>query len=87
MATTETKAPSGANPQSFESSLNELETIITSMEAGKMSLQETLDTYKRGISLLRQCQDTLNTVEQQTRILENDALHDLRPDTPGQQGK
>lgn len=67
--------------QSFESSLSELETIIAAMEVGQMPLQETLDAYKRSVSLLRQCQDTLNAAEQQTRILENDALRDLKPET------
>lgn len=52
-----------------------------------MPLQETINTYKRGILLLRQCQDTLNVAEQQTRILEQDALHEWKPDVSGQQGE
>jgi exodeoxyribonuclease VII small subunit len=67
--------------QSFESSLSELEAIVAAMEIGQMPLQETLDAYKRGITLLRQCQDALNAVEQQTRILENDTLRDLKSET------
>lgn len=81
MVSTKIITPGLPQPQSFESSLSELETIIAAMEVGQMPLQETLDAYKRGVSLLRQCQDTLNAVEQQTRILENDALRDLRPET------
>ncbi|MDO8347650.1 MAG: exodeoxyribonuclease VII small subunit [Rugosibacter sp.] len=87
MATSETKKSVSTHIQSFEASLNELEGIIASMEAGQMPLQETMDTYKRGILLLRQCQDTLNIAEQQTRILEQDALHEWKPDVPGQQGE
>lgn len=71
--------------QSFESSLSELEGIIAAMEVGQMPLQEALDAYKRGIALLRQCQETLNTAEQQIRILEGDNLRPLAPDTLGQQ--
>lgn len=84
MVSTKIAASRLSQPQSFESSLSELETIIAAMEAGQMPLQETLDAYKRGVSLLRQCQDTLNAAEQQTRILENDALRDLRPETSEQ---
>lgn len=68
-------------PHSFETSLSELEAIITAMEIGQMTLQETLDAYKRGIALLRHCQTTLDSAEQQTRILENGVLRDLESDT------
>lgn len=85
MITTEITQSKPSQPQSFESSLSELEAIIAAMEVGQMSLQETLDAYKRGISLLRQCQDTLNAAERQTRILESNVLHDLNPEIPDQQ--
>jgi exodeoxyribonuclease VII small subunit len=84
MVSTKITTPRLSQPQSFESSLSELETIIAAMEVGQMPLQETLDAYRRGVSLLRQCQDTLNAAEQQTRILENDALRDLKPETSDQ---
>ncbi len=68
---------------SFEDSLTELEGIISSMEVGQMPLQEALDVYKRGILLLRQCQETLNTAEQQVRILEDNTLRPLRSGSSG----
>lgn len=69
-----------SKPHSFEASLSELEAIINAMEIGQMTLQETLDAYKRGIALLRHCQTTLDSAEQQTRILENGVLRDLEAD-------
>ncbi|MCK9990386.1 MAG: exodeoxyribonuclease VII small subunit [Rugosibacter sp.] len=69
---------------SFEESLRELETIISAMEVGQMPLQEALDTYKRGISLLHQCQDTLSSAEQQIRILEANTLRPFTADPAGE---
>ncbi len=64
---------------SFERALAELESIVAAMEAGQMPLQESLDAYKRGVELLRQCRATLDAAEQQIRILESDELHDFDP--------
>lgn len=80
-----TKKPSSLiESQSFEASLTELEGIISAMEIGQMPLQEALDIYKRGILLLRQCQETLNAAEQQIHILEDNTLRPLKPDTFGE---
>ncbi len=64
---------------SFERALAELESIVAAMEAGQMPLQESLDAYKRGVELLRQCRATLDAAEQQIRILESDELRDFDP--------
>ena len=42
-----------------------------------MPLQDALDAYQRGVALLRQCQDTLATAEQQIRILDAGSLRDF----------
>ncbi len=70
-ATTTPAAPS------FENALRELEGIVAAMESGQMPLQESLDAYKRGMDLLRQCRDTLGAAEQQIRILEGGELRDF----------
>lgn len=84
MATIPNSAPdndSAAAP-SFEKALGELESIVAAMEAGQMPLQEALDAYKRGVVLLRQCQETLNAAEQQIHILDGDGLRDLDAPQP-----
>ncbi|NDH68750.1 MAG: exodeoxyribonuclease VII small subunit [Gammaproteobacteria bacterium] len=81
MKTTPKKSSTLIESQSFEDVLTELESIISAMEVGQMPLQETLDAYKRGMILLRQCQETLNAAEQQIRILENNTLRPFKPDT------
>ena len=93
MATIPNTAPdinsANATPPSFESALTELEGIVVAMEAGKMPLQDALDAYKRGIALLRQCQDTLSAAEQQIRVLDADGLRDLEApkEVPGDEGR
>ena len=56
-------------PQSFESSIAELETIIDQMESGQLPLEQSLNAYKRGTELLQTCQKSLAEVEQEVRIL------------------
>ena len=78
MATIPNSAPdndSAAAP-SFEKALGELEDIVAAMEAGQMPLQEALDAYKRGVALLRQCQQTLSAAEQQIRMLDANGMRD-----------
>jgi exodeoxyribonuclease VII small subunit len=66
---------------SFESALTELESIVAAMEAGQMPLQDALEAYKRGVALLRQCQETLTAAEQQIRILDANGLREFVPET------
>jgi len=78
---TPTAAPKNVAPApSFEAALGELEGIVTAMESGQMPLQEALDAYKRGVGLLRQCQDTLSAAEQQISVLDASGLHSFDSD-------
>jgi exodeoxyribonuclease VII small subunit len=60
--------------QTFESALAELETIVSSMEAGQMPLEQSLASYKRGAELLKFCQMELQGAQQQVKVLENGVL-------------
>ena len=53
----------------FERSLRDLETLVERMEAGELSLEESLETYERGIRLSRLCQQSLDEAEQRIEIL------------------
>lgn len=63
-----------ARPASFEAASAELENIVAAMEAGQMSLEDSLSAYKRGVELLQYCQTTLKDSQQQIKILEADML-------------
>ena len=66
-------AKSESSP-TFESALAELETIVTRMEDGQLSLEQSLTAYKRGAELLKLCQAQLADAQQQVKILEAGAL-------------
>ncbi|BBL35378.1 exodeoxyribonuclease 7 small subunit [Nitrosomonas stercoris] len=60
--------------ENFETATAELEQIVTNMETGKMSLEEALSAYKRGVELLQYCQHVLKDSQQQIKILETNIL-------------
>ncbi|MBN2692793.1 MAG: exodeoxyribonuclease VII small subunit [Burkholderiaceae bacterium] len=66
------------SPASYEQALSELEQIVQAMEAGQLSLDDTLASYKRGNLLLQFCRDKLQAVEQQVQVLDGDQLKPMR---------
>jgi exodeoxyribonuclease VII small subunit len=76
MATKKSESPkSGLEVQidpdlRYELAVKELEKLISDMESGKFSLEETLLAYQRGAALLKHCQGVLAQVEQQVRVFE-----------------
>ncbi|NIV77133.1 MAG: exodeoxyribonuclease VII small subunit [Gammaproteobacteria bacterium] len=67
----------------FETALEDLEALVESMEAGEMSLEESLRAFERGIKLTRHCQSALKAAELKVRTLtEADALVELDMDDP-----
>ena len=40
----------------FEKSLEKLETLVTAMESGDLSLEDGLKKFEQGVGLIRQCQ-------------------------------
>jgi exodeoxyribonuclease VII small subunit len=74
-----TKSSKPQHTQTFESAVAELESIVSSMESGQLSLEESLASYKRGAELLKFCQVTLQEVQQQVKLLENGTLKTFGP--------
>jgi len=64
------------NPD-FESAMAELEKIVADMEVGKLSLEDSLASYKRGAELLSFCRSRLEDAQQQVKILEDGMLKDF----------
>lgn len=61
----------------FETAMTELEQIVADMEAGKLSLEDSLVAYKRGAELLSFCRTRLEDAQQQVRVLEDGVLKDF----------
>lgn len=53
----------------FEHALKELEALVTRMEQGDISLEDSLKHFERGIELTRACQNALKEAEQKVQIL------------------
>ena len=50
-------------PIDFEHSLKDLEAVVERMEAGELSLEESLKDFERGVALARNCQKALADAE------------------------
>lgn len=53
----------------FEDSLAELEQLVSQLEQGDISLEESLKSFERGVSLTHTCQKALQDAEQKVQIL------------------
>jgi exodeoxyribonuclease VII small subunit len=60
-------------PVDFETALKELESLVSAMEQGEMSLEDALKAFERGVQLTRQCRDTLQQAEQRVLILSQES--------------
>ena len=58
--------------KSFEEMLTELEGLVNKLEAGEISLEEALETYKRGTLLAAECAKLLESAEKQIKMLVSD---------------
>lgn len=63
----------------FEQALDELEALVRRMEAGELTLDESIAAYRRGAELARFCQTRLAQAEQDIKQLEGDLLKPLNP--------
>ena len=57
----------------FEKALEELEELVTAMEEGDLSLEDSLKAFEKGIKLTRDCQSALKAAEQKVQILINES--------------
>lgn len=66
----------------FEDSLAELEQLVSQLEQGDISLEESLKSFARGVNLTRTCQKALQEAEQKVQILiEKNGTQSLEPFT------
>jgi exodeoxyribonuclease VII small subunit len=55
--------------EKFEEALGRLEDIVKSMEAGDMTLEESLKAFEEGIKLARLCSRRLDEAERRVEML------------------
>lgn len=61
--------PKKKTSPSFEDTLAELEQLVSRLERGDISLEESLQSFERGVNLTRSCQKALQEAEQKVQIL------------------
>ena len=73
--TSATKANKAKSPAGFdfEQSIEQLEALVTAMEDGDLSLEDSLAAFEKGITLTRQCQTALQKAEQKVQVLMNES--------------
>ena len=59
---------------SYEDAMAELETIVTSLEAGNQKLEESMALFERGQLLMKHCAGLLEAAELKVRQLSGDEL-------------
>ena len=63
-------ANSDTQPASYGDAVQQLEQLVTGLEAGQMPLEDLLTQYQRGTELLRYCRDRLQAIEDQVKVLD-----------------
>lgn len=54
---------------SFESQMEELSKLVRELESGKVSLDESIKLYEKGVSLFKKCKKSLNEAEKKINKL------------------
>jgi exodeoxyribonuclease VII small subunit len=53
----------------FEGSLAQLEQLVEQLEAGDLSLENSMEAFEQGVKLTRECQTALKAAEQKVQLL------------------
>ena len=67
-----TKKKTADEELSFEAAMLELEQLVEQMEAGDLSLDQSLKAFERGVVLTRLCQNELKHAELKVQQLNSD---------------
>lgn len=63
--------------QGFEADLEQLETIVEALEAGGLSLDDSLKQFEDGVKLARRCEKALSEAEKKIEMLVKNADGEL----------
>ncbi|MBV61804.1 exodeoxyribonuclease VII small subunit [Abyssibacter profundi] len=73
-------APATVSLSDFETAVSELESIVEAMESGDLSLEQALQRFERGVTLVKSCQDAVRHAELRIRQLTEDGEETPLPD-------
>ena len=67
-----------AKPKKFEEQLADLEQIVGQIDAGELSLEESIAAFERGVALVRSLNHKLDEIERKVEVLIKTAQGDLK---------
>ena len=70
----------------YEDAMNELSTIISKLQNGNVSLDESLELYTRGVKLASLCDAKIKEVEQKIAMVNNDGTESEFDSSKGEIG-
>jgi exodeoxyribonuclease VII small subunit len=66
------------NPKKFEDELADLEGIVSKIDSGDLSLEESISAFERGVALVRSLNQKLDEVERRVEVLIRDSRGELK---------
>ena len=67
-----------AKGRKFEEDLHDLEEIVNRIDSGKLTLEESITAFERGVALVKALNHQLDEVERKVELLTRDAGGELR---------
>ena len=61
--------PTSDDKLTFEQAMAELDELVSRMEDGELSLDDSLKAFERGVMLTRKCQEALSQAELRVKTL------------------
>ncbi len=68
---------SSKNDLNLEDALDDLEQIVADLEDGKLTLEQSLELFERGVGLVRLCRIKLDAASQRIESLTGEVPEDL----------
>jgi exodeoxyribonuclease VII small subunit len=65
-------------PKKFEDELKDLETIVSQIDSGDLTLEESISAFERGVGLVKGLNHKLDEVERKVELLTRSAGGELR---------
>ena len=66
------------NPKKFEDELADLEAIVSQIDSGQLSLEESISAFERGVTLVRSLNQKLDEIERRVEVLIRDSRGELK---------
>jgi exodeoxyribonuclease VII small subunit len=66
------------NLRKFEDELADLEGIVSQIDSGELSLEESISAFERGVALVRSLNQKLDEVERRVEVLVRDSRGELK---------